>query len=76
MSIQPKTLRKIGLAVGLCGLPLFLIGAGTTVDYLCCQSHPVPVAVAFSLKIEFTLAGLLLMLTGFGLVLVPPLPSS
>lgn len=76
MNFQPKTLRRIGLVVGLCGFPLFLLGVGTAVDYLCCQSHPVPAVVAFSLKIEFTVAGILLMLTGFGLVLLPPLPSS
>lgn len=76
MSLRPELLRRIGLGVWLCGFPLFLIGVGTAVNYLCCQSHPVPAAVAFSLKIEFTVAGLLLMLTGFGLVLLPPLTSS
>lgn len=69
---QPERLRRIGLVVGASGVPLFLLGVGTAIDYLCCQSHPVPPAVAFSLKLEFTVAGLLLMATGFGLVVLPP----
>lgn len=73
---QPEKLRRAGLVLGLCGLPLFLIGIGTAVDYLCCQSHPVPPAIAFSMRLEFTVAGLLLIIAGFGLVLLPPLTSS
>lgn len=72
---QPGQLRRIGLLLGLCGVPLFLVGVGTAVDYLCCQSHPVPPAVAFSLKLEFTVAGSLLMVAGLGLLLLPPRAS-
>lgn len=75
-AFQPEKLRRASLVLGLCGLTLFLTGIGTAVDYLCCQSHPVPPAVAFSLRLEFTVAGLLLIIAGFGLVLLRPLSAS
>ncbi|WP_255195928.1 hypothetical protein [Halorarius litoreus] len=73
--VEPVTLRRLGLVVALCGLPLLLVGLGTAYSYLCCQSHPVPAAVAFSLKIEYTVAGATLLLVGLGLLVVPPLSS-
>ena len=76
MKPRAETVRKTGLVVFLCGIPPLLYGLGTAYDYLCCQSHPVPTAVAFSLKIEFTVAGLVLLFVGVGLVVLPPLSSS
>ena len=73
---DPGRLRRIGLLLGLCGIPLFLVGVGTAIDYLCCQSHPVPTAVAFSLKLEFTVAGSILMAAGLCLLLLPPRSSA
>ena len=70
MSNQRQTLvTGLGLAVALCGLVLFLNGIGTAVHFLYGQSHPVPPAVAFSLELEHTLAGLVLLPVGLTVAL-------
>lgn len=65
MSNHRRTLLTgAGLLVALCGLVLFLNGVGTALYFLYGQSHPVSPVVAFSLELEHTLAGLVLVPVG------------
>lgn len=66
-------LTGAGLLVALCGLVLFLNGVGTALYFLYGQSHPVSPAVAFSLELEHTLAGLVLLPVGLTVALRRPI---
>jgi hypothetical protein len=58
---------KIGLVVLLGGFVLLFIGVGTAIDALYAWSHPVDLLDAFLLKIEYTVAGIVLVLAGYRL---------
>ena len=58
---QQKILFGVGSLLGLGGLLLLFIGVGTALELVYAQSHPVPPATALSLRIEYTVAGLILL---------------
>lgn len=57
----------VGLLLITCGLFLFLVGIGITLDYIYLQSHPVPPIAAFLLGIKYEAGGVFLVLVGFTL---------
>ncbi|WP_410765862.1 hypothetical protein [Haloferax sp. DFSO60] len=64
---SPRLLTGAGLVVAVCGLLLFLNGVGTALHFMYGQSHPVAPRVAFSLEIEHTVGGALLLVAGCGI---------
>ena len=64
---RQKILISVGFLLGLTGLLLFFIGIGTTLDFIYAQSRPVPPATAVLSRLEYTVAGLILLFAGSGL---------
>jgi hypothetical protein len=58
---RQKILFGVGSLLGLGGLLLLFIGIGTTLEFVYAQSHPVSPATALSLRIEYTIIGLILL---------------
>lgn len=56
----------VGIVLGLGGLLLVEVGLGTALDYLIAQSHRVGATKAFLLRAEYTMTGILLLITGVG----------
>lgn len=61
---EPSTLWLGGsIVLGICGLIAAGIGVGTGIDYLFASSHPIGVTDAFLLRIEYTMAGIFLLIS-------------
>lgn len=57
---------RIGYLTGLIGFGLVIIGLGTAFELLVTQSEPVGVSTALSVRAHYSIAGIVLLATGFG----------